>query len=77
MPKGRTEFTSAEAAEIRRLLAETRRSPRGGQKRLRDRLRRVGFFITDFDQSFKGFSSEDFDRLVAQGLVDIDTSPDQ
>lgn len=74
MPKGRTRSTSAEAAEIRRLLAETRRAPRSDQKHLRDKLRRIGFFITDFDQSFKVFGSEDFDRLVAQVLVVIDSN---
>ena len=77
MPKGRTEFTSAEAAEIRRLLSETREVESGAQKRPRGRLRRMDFYITDFDRSFKGFGPEDFNRLVAQGLVDIDTSPDQ
>jgi hypothetical protein len=77
MPKGRNKFTTAEAADIRRLLAETRRASKSGQKRLRDGLRRIGFYITNFDRCFKGFGPEDFDRLVAQGLVTIDSSSDQ
>lgn len=72
MPKGHTRFTPAEATKIRELLAETRRAERSSQKRLRDRMRRIGFYITDFDRSYTGFRPEDFDRLVAQGLVEID-----
>ncbi|MDP2323952.1 MAG: hypothetical protein Q8N51_07980 [Gammaproteobacteria bacterium] len=76
MPKGRTKFTSAEAAEIRRLLTETRHAERSGQRRLRDGLRRIDFFITDFDRSFRGFGPEDFDQLTIQGVVEIDLSRD-
>ncbi len=74
MAKGRTKFTSAEAAKIRGLLAETRRAERSGQRRLRDGLRRIDFYITDFDQSFRGFGPEDFDQLISQGVVEIDSS---
>ena len=77
MQRSRTKFTSAEAVEIRGLLAEARRAERSDQKRLRDRLRRIGFYITDFDLSFRGFGPEAFDRLIAQGSVEIDSFGDK
>jgi hypothetical protein len=66
--KGRDRFRSAEAAEIRRLLGLVRRAEPGTpQKLLRDKLRAIGFYISDFGGS--GFTPSDFDDLVHRGRV--------
>jgi hypothetical protein len=68
--KGRDRFTAAEAATIRELLRQVRRAEPGTpQKLLRDQLRAMGFYISDWDGSQAGFTGAAFDDLVSRGLV--------
>ena len=67
--KGRNRFTSAEATQIRKLLRDKIAS--GNEKRFRDQLRAMGFYISDYLYVPTGFAVEDFDRCVEQGLITI------
>jgi hypothetical protein len=70
--KGRDRFTEIEAAEIRKLLRAVRRAEPGPpQKLLRDKLRAMGFYISDFATGPAGFTAPDFDDLVRGGRVTI------
>lgn len=69
--QGKSTFTKQEAQTLRNLIVNKVRSDRNKQKQLRDKMRALGFYITDFDKSNKGFSIEDFERLVKQGKVNI------
>src|SRR4051794_30987779 len=70
--KGRDRFTSSDAAEIRRLLKLVRKAEPGTpQKLLRDRLRAIGFNISDFAGGPAGFTASDFDDLVRGGRIKI------
>jgi len=72
--KGRLEFTQREAERIRELLRRKKRVGSAGQKRFRDRLRDIGFYITDFStygRPSDGFGVEDFDRLVENRVIQI------
>jgi GIY-YIG catalytic domain len=70
--KGRDCFTASEAARIRELLARVRRAEPGqAQKLLRDQLRAIGFYISDWAGRPAGFTRADFDGLVARGLITI------
>ena len=69
---GRRRFSPNEASEIRNLLARKSRADRSAQKHLRNRIRKIGFYITDFDQSGLGFGPDDFDRLVSRGTVVVE-----
>jgi hypothetical protein len=71
MEKGRKIFSASEASSIRKLLAERGKADRDRQKGIRNKLRRLGFYITDFDQSNKGFDPGDFDNLIASGIIQI------
>jgi hypothetical protein len=74
--KGRDHFTSAEADEVRSLLKLVRKAEPGTpQKLLRDQLRAIGFYISDFAGGPAGFTASDFDDLVARGLLRITDSP--
>jgi len=73
--KGRKVFSHQEANSIKQLLFERGKSTPPGQRKVRDRLRKIGFYITDFDRSGSGFAPEAFDRLVVDGLVKISGSP--
>ncbi len=65
-------YTKQEAAQIRTLLREKARATREEQKGIRAKLRRLGFYITDFDQSFSGFTASDFEGLIKSGIIIID-----
>lgn len=69
--KGRKSFSVEEAAEIKRLLREKVRADRNEQKRIRGRIRKIGFYISDHETDQHGFSEADFDHLVAIGAVTV------
>jgi hypothetical protein len=69
--KGRTEFTEATADRIRVLLSQTRNAIRPQQKALRQQIRDLGFYITDWERPGTGFTVDDFDGLVRSGRVRI------
>ena len=69
--KGRSTFTKLEASEIRRLLTEKQTADRDTQKRVRGRLRTLGFYISDFSDDIQGFTASDFNRLVDRGTISI------
>ena len=71
MTEHRREFTRDEADQIRGLLREVRRADRSRQKSLRAKLRRIGFYISDYAHDQAGFSASDFDDLVQRGTVTI------
>ncbi|MBU8934894.1 MAG: hypothetical protein KOO62_12985 [candidate division Zixibacteria bacterium] len=69
--KGKKAFTEAEARDIRNLLSKKERAQKSDRKRIRDELRSIGFYITDWDQTQRGFGRADFDTLVQIGQVRI------
>ena len=70
--KGRDRFTAADAATIRELLRQVRcAEPGTAQKLLRDQLRAMGFYISDWGGGMTGFTRADFDDLVARGSITI------
>jgi len=71
----RSNFSREEMATIKSLLSEIRTSDRDRQKVLREKLRRMGFYITDYEDDQKGFTAADVDRLVANGAIHIDDLP--
>jgi hypothetical protein len=69
--KGSNCFTQANAARIRALLSELRVAERDRQKRIRDEIRHIGFYISDWERDATGFTVADFDDLVSRGLIRI------
>jgi hypothetical protein len=66
----RSRFTRAEIAEIKRLVREKQTAPADRQKALRARLRRMGFFISDYADE-PGFVESDVDALVGRGTITV------
>lgn len=69
--KGQRQFTRATADQIRSLLARTRASARPEQKVLRQKVRDLGFYISDFERPATGFGSADFDELIRTRRIEI------
>ncbi len=70
--KGRNKFSDLQAKAIRTLLQKIRSASRQDQKMLRRSLRqRYGFFISDFSTSGRGFSEDDFNERVREGVIGV------
>ena len=69
---GRTSFTRDEIDQLRSLLRELRRADPGRQKTIRGRMRRLGFYITDFSHDADGFTAADLDELLLRGTITIE-----
>ena len=69
--KGQRHFTRAAADQIRWLLDRTRAASRADQKVLRQAIRDLGFYISDFTRPSTGFCRCDFEDLVRTGQVEV------
>jgi len=69
--KGSRVFAREAADRILVLLSQTRRAERSRQKVLRQQVRDLGFYISDWSRPAAGFRPEDFEDLVTRGLITI------
>lgn len=67
----RSSFNRHEIATIKNLLVEIRNANPDAQKMLRDKLRSMGFYSTDYENDQQGFTASDVDRLVANGAITV------
>jgi hypothetical protein len=68
---GRRTFTREEVDELRQLIREKQTADASRQKVLRARMRRIGFYISDFSSDAQGFVVSDLDELVRRGAVTV------
>lgn len=69
---GRMAFTRNEIEELRHLLRELRRADPSRQKTIRARMRRMGFYITDFSHDADGFTASDLDEMISRGTITME-----
>jgi hypoxanthine-DNA glycosylase len=73
--KGRNSFTQIEIDRLRRLIKEKVVATPGVQKGIRGKIRRIGFYYSDFSNK-KGYTVEDFDGLIRSGQIKIIGNPE-
>ena len=66
----RSTFTAAEIAEIKLLVREKQTAPADRQKTLRAKLRKLGFYISDYSDE-PGFVESDVDDLIRRGTITV------
>ena len=69
--KGKDVFNSADAELIIKLLDEKSKASKKEQVKKRSEIRKLGFYITDFDNSHRGFAADDFKLLIENGSIKI------
>ena len=67
MAEHRTTFTFEETMALRLMARRLDSADDDDQKRLRDGMRGLGFYISDFEKAGSRFGLADFDRLVEEG----------
>jgi len=67
--RSKTYYSSEEINQIRQLLREKIQSSRSVQKSIRNKIRTIGFYISDFKSSKYGFTEEDFNLLLENEII--------
>ena len=63
--KGKNEFSKKEADEICALIAQKLKADKNGQKLIRNKIRSIGFYSTDFGMGpGSGYTANDFLSVV-------------
>lgn len=68
--KGKKTFTREEAEKIRILINKKVRASKYEQKRIRDEIRAIGFYFSDFSNK-KGYTVDDFEFLIRNKQIEI------
>lgn len=66
----KTTFTKSEYAELKKLISQKVLADRNEQKRIRDKIRKIGFHYSDFS-SKKGYNVSDLEELVRNKQINI------
>ena len=53
------------------ILKEKVSATRDRQKKIRDQMRKIGFYISDFTSSLDGFGLKSFEKLISSGSIEI------
>lgn len=70
--RGKTIFTKEEATEIIALINEKLNSDTNKQKAIRDKIRKIGFYFSDFHTLGKDeYNVECFTDLIKSGEISI------
>ena len=70
--KGKMVFNPSEEQEILALITELRSGEeQKKQKKIRMKLRNSAFYISDFDNSYRGFTCLDFFKLIENNKIVI------
>jgi len=65
-------FSFAKYEEISRLLlAKTQATEKNVKKKCRDDIRKLGFYISDFERPASGFTPTDLDKLRESGAIQV------
>ncbi|HEY2955180.1 MAG TPA: hypothetical protein VGK89_08020 [Candidatus Eisenbacteria bacterium] len=71
MPQHRATFTKDEWSALRVLVDHLRRAEPKDRERLREGMRGLGFYISDFEKAESRFVLSDLDRLVQMGEIKV------
>ena len=70
--KGKREFTKSEIEELKSLISQKVKSDRTMKKSLRNKMRNIGFYISNFTENKQGegeFDIDDFNNLIHSGQI--------
>ena len=68
--KGKKSFTILEIDTIKKLINKKVRATKNHQKVIRNRIRKIGFYFSDFS-SKKGYNKKDLESLIKNGQVKV------
>lgn len=69
--QGRDTFSRKEIEKLKELLERKARADPDEQKKIRQQMRRMDFYISDFDPTGRGFLAADLEDLVRNGTIKV------
>ena len=72
--KGKNIFTTFEVDKIKKLIAEKVEATHSKQKGIKNKIREVGFYYSDFSSQKDGYTVEDFNALIRSGKIKVETT---
>ncbi len=69
--QGRSQFSISEFNQIKKLIEQKQKSSHNEKKKIRASLRKMGFYISDFDKSYQGFTLDLLNDCVESGMITI------
>ena len=72
--KGKNIFTTSEVDKIKKLIAEKGEATPSKQKGIRNKIRELGFYYSDFSSQKDGYTVEDFNGLIRSGKIKVEAT---
>ncbi|MEP7251685.1 MAG: DNA-deoxyinosine glycosylase [Ginsengibacter sp.] len=69
--KGKKSFNKSEVEQIQKLIAENLRTTPDKQKGIRAKIRKIGFYFSDFSSKNNGYTVADFEALIHSGAIKV------
>ncbi|MDT0685567.1 GIY-YIG nuclease family protein [Autumnicola psychrophila] len=69
--KGDRKFSVVQIEEIKKLVFEKENALPNQQKKIRDKIRKIGFYYSDFSPSKRGYTVQDVENLIAVGEIEV------
>ena len=69
--KGKTEFNQIEVYEIKKLVKQKELASTSEQKNIRGKIRRLGFYYSDYSSKKENYNLNDFEALIKNGSIKI------
>jgi hypothetical protein len=70
--KGKNLFFKSEYEQLKTLIKEKQTADKTEQKSIRNRIRKIGFYFSDFSNQKKGYDISDLEQLLKNGEIKID-----
>lgn len=73
----KSEFRQEEITNIRNLISSLKHSNREEQKKIRNKIRKIGFYISDYKSTPNNvnYTVEEFDNLIKSGIIRVIGKP--
>ena len=69
--KGKNQFLKSEFEQLKTLIKEKQTADKTEQKSIRNRIRKIGFYFSDFSNQKKGYNISDLEQLVKTGEIKV------
>ena len=69
--KGKNTFTTLEVQKIKTLIKEKVTATSNEQKSIREKIRKIGFYYSDFSSNKNGYTVADFENLISSEKIVI------
>ena len=69
--KGKNQFLKSEFEQLKTLIKDKQTADKTQQKSIRNRIRKIGFYFSDFSNQKKGYDISDLEQLLKTGEIKI------